>query len=150
MPPLPKLFVTADSISLFTPSFFKEVVGRSIGTVIEASGSQRTACLYFGASNGDNPDYYDVFQAAVEQLSVSRHALTCHHVRADDPNAEALMNEAVLIVLSGGSVHLGWDAFKRHGIDSALKTRRTGRRAGHTWSVRWCDSNGQTRLHGQH
>ena len=121
MPPLPKLFVTADSISLFTPSFFKEVVGRSIGTVIEASGSQRTACLYFGASNGDNPDYYDVFQAAVEQLSVSRHALTCHHVRADDPNAEALMHEAVLIVLSGGSVHLGWDAFKRHGIDSALR-----------------------------
>jgi len=75
---------------------------------------------YIGASNDDQPDYYELFKAGMEGIGIR----DCQMIRASFPAAgAAFMEEADLILLSGGDVETGWNAFQQNGFGEALVRR---------------------------
>jgi len=75
---------------------------------------------YIGASNDDQPDYYELFKAGMEGIGIR----DCQMIRASFPAAgAAFMEEADLILLSGGDVETGWNAFQQNGFAEALVRR---------------------------
>jgi hypothetical protein len=75
---------------------------------------------YLGASNGDAPELYDLFLAAVAEIGIR----DCRHIPTW-PSAEdlAFFDEANLILLAGGDVRQGWTAFEESGIREKLGER---------------------------
>jgi hypothetical protein len=75
---------------------------------------------YLGASNGDVPEFFDLFHAAMAELGIQE----CRHVPAE-PSPEDLefLDDADLILLAGGDVWLGWTAFEKTGIKDKLMAR---------------------------
>jgi hypothetical protein len=78
---------------------------------------------YLGASNGDAPEFYDLFRAAMEQIGIA----DCCQIPSR-PAAQDLerLTGADLILLAGGSVEAGWRAFKEAGLDQRLVERYYG------------------------
>jgi len=75
---------------------------------------------YLGASNNDQPDFYQLFKAGMEGIGIR----DCRMIRASFPSADAaFMEEADLILLSGGDVETGWNAFQQNGFGEALVRR---------------------------
>lgn len=85
-----------------------------------ASGGPRAA--YLGASNGDQPQFYDLFVGAMEQIGIG--AGDCRHVPAEPAPADREhLAGAELILLAGGDTRRGWEAWKAAGIDKLLVER---------------------------
>jgi cyanophycinase len=78
------------------------------------------AAAYLGASNGDNPDLFSVFAAAMEVLGVTRCRMVPAHPTDEDL---AFLREADLILLAGGDVQQGWRAFEAAGLRHLLAKR---------------------------
>lgn len=76
--------------------------------------------VYVGASNGDNPDFYAIFSAAMEGIGITRSRLV-----PTEPSPEDLawVDTADLILLAGGDVQRGWDAFAANGLREAVVSR---------------------------
>ena len=75
---------------------------------------------YVGASNNDQPDFYQLFKAGMEGIGIR----DCRMIRSSFPAADAaFMEEADLILLSGGDVETGWNAFQQNGFGEALVRR---------------------------
>ena len=75
---------------------------------------------YVGASNGDNPDYYSLFVAAMDGIEI-RH---CRMIPTE-PSTDDLtfINEAEIILLAGGDVERGWNAFEKNGLKELIFRR---------------------------
>ena len=75
---------------------------------------------YLGASNGDAPEFFDLFLAAMAEIDIR----DCRHIPAR-PAAEdlAFLSEADLILLAGGDVRRGWTAFEESGLKDRLMER---------------------------
>ena len=76
--------------------------------------------VYIGASNGDDPAYFSIFDAAMEEAGVSERRM----VRAD-PGPDELddLDRADLILLAGGDVERGWRTFEANGLKQILVRR---------------------------
>lgn len=78
---------------------------------------------YLGASNGDVPEFYDLFLAAMKEIDV----VDCRHVPArPSPEDLAFLEAADLILLAGGDVRQGWTAFEATGLKDKLVERYYG------------------------
>jgi hypothetical protein len=75
---------------------------------------------YLGASNGDAPEFFELFLAAMAEIDIR----DCRHIPAL-PTAEdlAFLAEADLILLAGGDVRRGWTAFEETGLKDRLMER---------------------------
>ncbi len=60
---------------------------------------------YIGASNDDNPDYYDIFAAAVQQVDIVDRRMLPSEPREEDYD---FLDTADIILLAGGDVEKGW------------------------------------------
>ncbi len=82
--------------------------------------SEHPRAAYLGASNGDDPDYYALFVGAMSGVGITR----CRHVPAA-PTEDDLrfLEEADLVLLSGGDVARGWKAFVETGVRDLLLRR---------------------------
>jgi hypothetical protein len=78
---------------------------------------------YLGASNGDAPEFYELFLAAMGEVGVR----DCRHVPAQ-PAAEdlAFLDQADLILLAGGDIDRGWQAFQASGVQQKIVERYYG------------------------
>jgi len=78
---------------------------------------------YVGASNGDAPEFYDLFVAAMDEAGIH----DCRMIPSE-PSAEdlAYFDEADLILLAGGDVELGWKVFQRNGLQPRIVERYYG------------------------
>jgi hypothetical protein len=75
---------------------------------------------YLGASNGDAPEFYELFLAAMAEIGI----LDCRHVPARPTREDlAFLEEADLILLAGGDTRRGWTAFEESGIKEKLTER---------------------------
>ncbi|MFL6237244.1 MAG: Type 1 glutamine amidotransferase-like domain-containing protein [Thermoanaerobaculia bacterium] len=115
------IFLLADSQLLF----WRDEEGRRFldraRALIEADVPGRPIkAAYLGASNGDAPEFYDLFLAAMAEIGVR----DCRHLPAR-PAAEdlAFLEEADLILLAGGDVRRGWTAFEETGVKDKLMER---------------------------
>ena len=75
---------------------------------------------YLGASNGDDPSFFDLFTGAMEMVGVAE----CRMIPAA-PSAEdrAFLVTADLVLLAGGDVERGWRAFEASGLREAVERR---------------------------
>ena len=119
------IFLLADSQLLFWRESGELFLGRA-RALLDADGERAGRArkgAYLGASNGDASEFYHLFLAAMEQIGIH----DCRHIPAQ-PAAEDLefLAAAELILLAGGEVRRGWDAFKAAGLDQKLVERYYG------------------------
>jgi hypothetical protein len=75
---------------------------------------------YLGASNGDAPEFFDLFVGAMGEIGVR----DCRHIPArPSPEDLAFLDQADLILLAGGDVRRGWTAFEESGVKDKLTER---------------------------
>ena len=105
------VFLLADSRPLFGPE--SQTIRASIG-----EESPRAA--YVGASNGDDPGFYSIFEAAMEKIGVG----SCRMIPASmTDESAAFINQADVILLAGGSVESGWRTFEANGLAQTVIRR---------------------------
>jgi len=75
---------------------------------------------YIGASNGDLPEFYELFLGAMAEIGIR----DCRQIFSQ-PNAEelAFLKEADIILLAGGDVRRGWTVFEETGLKDKLVER---------------------------
>ena len=113
MNPVPKpIHLFADSQLLF----WRENGTLFLDSVRSLIGDQPRAA-YIGASNGDNPDYYPIFKAAMEGIGIDNCRMILSAFTADD---EAFLNKADIILLAGGDVEMGWNVISQNGVKEAV------------------------------
>lgn len=111
MTPLQPIVLLADSQLLF----WRENDQLLLERILKGSKA-----AYIGASNGDNPDFYAIFVAAMEGFGIFDCRLIPSDVSEADP---AFLNEADIILLAGGDVELGWRTFLTNGLNNHIVRR---------------------------
>jgi peptidase E len=111
------LYLLADSQLLF----WKEKddwFGRRFCEDIEPD---RETAAYIGASNGDDPRFYEIFRAAMEMIGLPQ----CRMIPAQ-PSGEDMkfLEEAGLVLLAGGNVERGWQTMKANGVKETILRKR--------------------------
>jgi hypothetical protein len=111
------LYLLADS-----QLFFWKSGGDSLTERIRADlDSANPKAAYIGASNGDQPEFYTLFEAAMDSMAISN----CRFVRSQPSHEDiAFLEDAELIVLSGGDVEQGWQVFAQNGLKELLPRKR--------------------------
>lgn len=111
------LYLLADS-----QLFFWKSDGDSLSDRIRADlDSSKPSAAYVGASNGDQPEFYSLFQAAMESMEISN----CRLVPSQPSKEDILfIEDADLIVLSGGDVERGWRTFEQNGLKELVPRKR--------------------------
>ena len=68
---------------------------------------------YIGASNGDQVEFFSIFEAAMESIGIT----DCRMIFADYQSEDRdFLKEADIILLAGGDVAMGWRAFEQTGM----------------------------------
>ena len=117
-PPMPlrPLYLFADSQLLF----WKHGERRLLESMLEGMPGNSSRAAYLGASNGDRPEFYEIFTAAMGNVGWPN----CQMISsAFTPDERDFLEQAQLILLAGGDVRSGWDTFERTGIKDVLLTR---------------------------
>jgi cyanophycinase len=78
------------------------------------------SAAYIGASNGDRPEFYDIFEAAVDPIGIDDRRMIDSSFGPDD---RAFLERAQLIVLAGGDVRRGWKTFEKTGMNEVILDR---------------------------
>ncbi len=78
------------------------------------------AAAYIGASNDDKPEFYSIFQAAMENVGITNCRMIPSQVSAED---EAFLREADIILLAGGDALKGWRTFEQNGLRELITER---------------------------
>jgi cyanophycinase len=115
--PIQPLYLLADSQLLFLSSpvhFLAERIGAELDT-------KSAKAAYIGASNGDQPEFYDLFAAAMEGMRISNCRMFPIKPLPDDI---AFLESADLILLAGGSDELGWRTFEQNGLKDLISRKR--------------------------
>ena len=88
--------------------------------LLESVLKEKRKAAYIGASNGDNPDFYAIFVAAMEGVGV----FDCRMIPSTIAETDlAFLNDADIILLAGGDVELGWRTFLANGLNNDIVRR---------------------------
>ena len=110
------IFLLADSQLLFWRENGQLVIER----VVKERTRDGLKAAYIGASNGDDPDYYAIFVAAMEGVGI----LDCRMIFSNVSEADlAFLNDADIILLAGGDVEAGWRTFVLNGLKDHIVRR---------------------------
>lgn len=111
------LFLLSDSQLLF----WSDEDGQPfVDRIAACTGPGAPRAAYLGASNGDLPDFYSIFLAAVEGIGPSE----CRMIPAAPSDEErAFVEGADVILLAGGDVDVGWRAFEASGMRDVVERR---------------------------
>lgn len=110
------LFLLADSQLLF----WADDEGRFMDRVAACTGPGAPRAAYLGASNGDDPDFYSIFLAAMEMIGPAECRLIPSVPSAQDV---AFLESADIVLLAGGGVERGWRAFQAAGLRDVVEAR---------------------------
>jgi hypothetical protein len=110
------LFLVSDSQLLF----WGDGEGRFVDRIAACTRPGAPRAAYLGASNGDQPDFYSIFLAAMEGIGPAE----CRMIPADPCASElAYLEAADVVLLAGGSVERGWRAFEASGVREVVERR---------------------------
>lgn len=111
------LYLLADSQLLFWKTGSDSLAERIRADL----DSAKPSAAYIGASNGDQPEFYNLFMGAMESMGISN----CRLVPSQPSREDMLfLDNAGLIVLSGGDVEQGWKVFEQNGLKELLPKKR--------------------------
>ncbi|MEM6454244.1 MAG: Type 1 glutamine amidotransferase-like domain-containing protein [Acidobacteriota bacterium] len=112
--PIKPIFLLADSRPLFADDDPERSLLRAVRRQVD-EGWVKAA--YIGAANGDEPAFYEIFEAAMARIAVR----TCRHVRAGyGETDQAFLREADIVLLAGGDVAEGWRVIESTGMQQHL------------------------------
>jgi len=109
------IFLLADSRPLFAAQGRPSVLARALPHLPD---SPRAA--YLGASNGDDPTFYELFAAAMDEVGIENRQMVNSRFSSAD---REWLEGADLVVLAGGDVERGWRLFEQRGVDEVLLAR---------------------------
>jgi cyanophycinase len=92
-----------------------------LAPAVDATGSPEPRAAYVGASNGDQPEFYSIFEGAMEAIGVRDRRMILSGYSAQE---RAYLRSADLIVLAGGDVGAGLRVLRETGMDDDLDERR--------------------------
>jgi peptidase E len=82
--------------------------------------AERPKAAYIGASNGDRPEFYSLFEAAMEGIDIR----DCRMIPSQPSDEDrAFLDEADIILLAGGDAEKGWSAFRENGLETLIIRR---------------------------
>jgi peptidase E len=112
-------------IGLFADSqllFWKRYDRLFLNTLTDRLGEPTRLAAYVGASNRDAPEFYEIFQAAMNGAGIH----DCRHIRsAFGPDDAAFLNAADLILLAGGDVEAGWNVLESTRMTQVITKRQS-------------------------
>ena len=111
------VYLLADSQLLFSSPGGRPL----LAAAVDAVGSAEPRAAYVGAANGDQPEYYSIFEGAMEMIGVRDRRMILSDYSAAD---RAYLRSADLIVLAGGDVGAGLRVLRETGMDDDLDERR--------------------------
>lgn len=111
------LYLLADSQLLFWKSDSDSLAER-LHADLDTSDPK---AAYVGASNGDQQEFYSLFQAAMESMEISNCRLVPSQPSREDIS---FIEDADVILLSGGDVELGWHTFEQNGLRELIPRKR--------------------------
>lgn len=80
----------------------------------------RLKAAYIGASNGDDPIFYEIFLSAMEGVGV----VDCRMIPSAISQTDMeFLNSADVILLAGGDVEAGWRVFLNNGLSEHIVRR---------------------------
>lgn len=103
------IYLFADSQLLF----WREGEGLLLDSIRRLVKREAPRAAYLGASNGDAPEYYSIFEAAMASAGVHQRRMISRAFRAED---RQFLEEADIILLAGGDVESGWSVFVETGM----------------------------------
>lgn len=110
------IYLFADSQLLF----WRDENGLFLDSVRNLIERPQPKAAYIGASNGDDPAFYSLFQGAMDGIGIC----DCCMIHSQLANDEAsFLDDADLILLAGGDVQRGWEVFEANGLRDVI-TRR--------------------------
>lgn len=111
------MYLLADSQILF----WREGGDLFIQRIREQLDSPNPTAAYLGASNGDNPEFYRLFEAAMEGIGLE----SCRMVPSSPSEEDRkFLVAADLVLLAGGDVERGWNVFVDHGTKDLIMQKR--------------------------
>lgn len=114
--PIQPIYLFADSQLLF----WKDQGVLFLDSLRAFLARESPKAAYIGASNGDAPEFYHIFEAAMEGIGIHDCRMILSSFPAED---EAFLNEADIILLAGGDVAAGWNLFNETGIKDLIFRR---------------------------
>lgn len=111
------LYLLADSQLLFARAHEDGLPSRIRADL----DSDDPKAAYIGASNGDQPEFYDLFVAAMQAMGISNCRMAPARLSDED---RAFLDQADLILLAGGDVERGWRAFEENGLKELISRKR--------------------------
>jgi cyanophycinase-like exopeptidase len=108
------MYLFADSQLLFWRRDNGELV---LEETVRALPNADRRAAYLGASNGDDPQFYSIFESAMDALGISQRRMI-----HSNPSTEATeyLRSCRLILLAGGDVLRGWRTFIRTGVGEII------------------------------
>ena len=116
---LQPLYLLADSQLLFWKRQDRPLLEAALD---ELDRDTPLSAAYIGASNGDRPEFYGIFEAAMDAIGITDRRMIDSSFGPDD---RAFLERAQLIVLAGGDVRLGWNTFDKTGMKDVILDRYT-------------------------
>lgn len=114
--PLKPVFLVADSQPLFATDHARPISQR----IRDAAEREQPTAAYIGASNGDDPAFFGIFEAAMDLVGAGDRRM----VRAGfAPDDVAFLESADIILLAGGDPALGWRAMEVGGVVQLIRER---------------------------
>ena len=101
------LFLLADS----QPLFFNQGSNTLLERIRQQLDHHKSlTAAYIGASNGDQGEYFEIFEVAMQSLGIHH----CRHIhKVMDQHDITFLGNADIILLSGGDVQLGWQCIEK-------------------------------------
>jgi len=111
------VYLLADSQLLFWKRHDRPLLEAAIEGLARG---ERLSASYIGASNGDRPEFYELFEAAMDDIGITDRRMIESSFGPDD---RAFLECAQLVVLAGGDVRLGWNTFEKTGMKDVILGR---------------------------
>jgi peptidase E len=115
---LKPIYLFADSQLLF----WKENGYLFLDLVRARVDAKSPKAAYIGASNGDKPEFYAIFEEAMQSIMIRDCRMISSSYGTDDA---AFINEADIILLAGGDVEKGWKIIEQSGMKTDIIRRYT-------------------------
>lgn len=118
-PNLQPVYLFADSQILF----WREGGELFLDSVRRLTARDSPRAAYVGASNGDAPEFYSIFEAAMGAAGVHDRRMILSSFQAAD---QSFLREADIILLAGGDVERGWQVIVETGMRESVVRRYFG------------------------
>jgi peptidase E len=111
--PIKPIYLLADSQLLF----WKPNGKTWLQTVRDQIDKDEPKAAYIGASNGDLPEFFSIFEGAMEQVGITDCRMIFSDYQTED---RTYLEDADLILLAGGDVGAGWRVIEQTGMSQDI------------------------------